>query len=655
MQVLEPPLRPKRGRTLRVLKITRVSRIDPERRESLSNQAQDDLLNRWLDAHYQGSLECLVLDDVGSGERLDRAQLLKAQDLVASGGYDLVLAEDLGRIMRRSAALNFCEECEDTGTRLIAINDSIDTAQEDWRLNAFFAAMRHELYNKDTSRRIKRQQRSNFERGGMIQFFLPGYIKPQGAKHDSEVSVDPEATKVYDEWFDKLERGWSYGRIADWLNDINFPVGPCCTKSTRWSAWLVANVTKNPLLKGMRRRNMQQSKRVNATGRSKSVKAPPELLLTRECPHLAHISPDRFDRVNALLEQRNKNYLRANSAQGKSRSGVPRKRTTWPGQHLTCGICGRLLLYAGSKGKRQLTCGGAIGYKCWSSVSLNSAAAGEKIVDAIVKEIETWPAYHQELANAVEEELAKDKGKLAEEHGQLVARRDQLAQEAKNIGYSLRQLEDSTALLEQLSEIEQEQREIRQELATLGSVQDLKPELPDLQCLKEMAGKALREFDPNAPDFACWIRCLVPVFHVFPVRLIDGGKIHLRAHFEIDLRVAQPGYSLGHAEIGMLKKAVIVDLFDLPQRARLMDQVWKLSQQQDGKLTERDIAHRLSVTQPVVQRAKRLYRQMVDQGRNDPYEYLTSHPLDTGKLRRHLHKRYRFEPLVGYPLEAPEP
>jgi hypothetical protein len=54
----------------------------------------------------------------------------------------LVICEDLGRVCRRMHAHLFCESCEDADTRLVALNDSIDTEREDWQLNSFFTTMR---------------------------------------------------------------------------------------------------------------------------------------------------------------------------------------------------------------------------------------------------------------------------------------------------------------------------------------------------------------------------------------------------------------------------------------------------------------------------------------------------------------------------------
>ncbi|MDQ3329813.1 MAG: recombinase family protein [Planctomycetota bacterium] len=203
-----------------------------------------------------------------------------------------MITEDLGRICRRIHAIAICEAAIDHGVRLIAINDRLDTSDEHWMLNAFFAAMHHQLSNRDTSRRIRRTSRGRFEtNGGMLACLIYGYIKADGAKTDDELLKDPAATPVYDEWFRRLEDGATYAEVADRLNANGISTGPY-HRSPRWTGTMVRAVTLNPILKGVRYRNKRVSKR-NRSGRRKSVKAPPEMLLERECPHLAHIEPER--------------------------------------------------------------------------------------------------------------------------------------------------------------------------------------------------------------------------------------------------------------------------------------------------------------------------------------------------------------------------
>ncbi|HMP06889.1 MAG TPA: recombinase family protein, partial [Lacipirellulaceae bacterium] len=160
---LSPPLRPRNGSLLRVLIVARISTIHQDAR---SLDDQEALCRRWIEDHYDGPVEFEVIATRGSGERLDRAELRQIEDRIASRELDVLITEDLGRIVRRAHAVTICENCEDDGVRLISINDRIDTGQESWRTLAFFQTMHHEMHNADTARRIRRSLRNRFQNGG---------------------------------------------------------------------------------------------------------------------------------------------------------------------------------------------------------------------------------------------------------------------------------------------------------------------------------------------------------------------------------------------------------------------------------------------------------------------------------------------------------
>jgi hypothetical protein len=86
---------------------------------------------------------------------------------------------------------------------------------------------------------------------------------------------------------------------------------------------------------------------------------------------------------------------------------------------------------------------------------------------------------------------------------------------------------------------------------------------------------------------------------------------------------------------------MVVDLFEPPQRAAFRQRV--VAGRGQGR-TERQLAKDLGITQAAVQRAAALDRLMRQRGLTDPYEPLPGPPEGYGKLRRHKHPRYRFEP-----------
>ncbi|HMO86698.1 MAG TPA: hypothetical protein PKC18_17445, partial [Lacipirellulaceae bacterium] len=51
----------------------------------------------------------------------------------------------------------------------------------------------HESHNVDTAQRIRRSLRNRFQNGGVVQFVIYGYIKPEAATSDEQLCKDPAA------------------------------------------------------------------------------------------------------------------------------------------------------------------------------------------------------------------------------------------------------------------------------------------------------------------------------------------------------------------------------------------------------------------------------------------------------------------------------
>ncbi len=142
---------------------------------------------------------------------------------------------------------------------------------------------------------------------------------------------------------------------------------------------------------------------------------------------------------------------------------------------------------------------------------------------------------------------------------------------------------------------------------------------------------------------------LVPKIEVFPVKLIDGNDVVLRAKMVVSLApligVTKDGWD------GLLESAVIVDLFDRPQRETFSSRI--VAMRAEGR-TECEVANALGLTVTAAQRGMALHRMMQPQGRTDAYEYLTVPINGLRRNTRHKHTRYQFCPLPGYPAQVPE-
>ena len=649
---LNPPLIPKRGRKLVVLVICRISKKSQDEK---SLEDQEALYRDWLGDNTDCEVEVVVIAGQGGGERLTRKEYEQACAEVESGRFDLVLVEDLGRVCRRVHAFLFAESCEDQETRLISLNDNVDTAVEGWRLHSFFAVMRHELYNSDTSKRIRRTQRNRFLAGGIVQFVIAGHIKPEGAKTDADLRKDPAFEAIYDKVFQMFEDEAPFAEVADWLNANKVPVGPYSRKK-EWTGPMLARVVRNPILKGVRQRNRKISKRVNKSGDRHSVDAPPEELLQRECPHLAFIEPERYDRVMRKVNARTKKFGRKKRNGVDSRQGKVWKQTNWPGQHLGCGVCGHIYYWNGVLGRRCMMCSGAYDYKCWNSLTLEGQATIRRLTQAIWQKIRELPDFDSEFLTTLRQSLEEETSRSQSRRKELDRQRDAVQRQIERVTEAIADIGNSPSLKDKLKSLENQLEETEVALSELREGQRDQIELPSMDDIRKAAEDLFTTFVPEDQEAARLLHRLITTMVVMPVRLCDNGAVVARVRLTLNLAALS---SSGHtaAELGeAMTCELTVDLFDDPQRAAYRERVMAL---RAAGLTQRQVADHLGLTQPAVQNAIILDRKMKELGISDPYIPVLEPPADCKKLRRHRHPRYRFEPLTGDtvapPTVSPEP
>lgn len=640
MSSLDSSFVPKAGTVLRVVGICRISTTHQDPR-SLADQ--EAYYRTWLKEHVDVPWTLEIIAGQGSGENLEREEYLELIERTAE--FDLVITEDLGRICRRVQAHVFCENAIDVETRVIAINDRVDTADEDWEMSSYFAVMKHESYNKDTSRRIRRSLRNRFTQGAVVQCLPYGYVKPHAKATDAECSKDPQAEPIYEEWFRRLEEGQSYAEISDWLNANKVPVGPY-VRSDRWTPQLVAKVTHNPILKGERRRNERMADRVNKSGRKKSIKAPPSELLIRHCPHLAFFEPAYYDGVIAMLRLRNGKYRRDQDG-GDCRRNVSRKQTRWPGQHLRCGICGRQFVFGGHGQTHHLMCDGARQHRCWSGVTCDGPLMVQKVMAAIRMEIERLDGFDEAFRALVMEEAKAGLSGIATEISTLERQQRSIVKSIGNFTQAIGELGTSPALLSSLREAETQKADVNFRLERLRrSQRDQEPALPDAAEWKAIAHQAFEDIDTTSPVFARLMRELISEIHVYPFRLIDGGLPVLRARFTLNLMGFLPNSSRLPCAISVFQRALVVDLFDKPQREQFRPAV-VLGMQLPG-MTYKALSIQLGTHDTVIQKASQVQRLMNSAGVSDPYLPIRTPIEGNRKYCRHRHPRFSFEPLPGY-------
>ena len=422
-----PP--PKRGGKHLLLGVCRIS---TEHQNEMSLNDQLALYHEWAKKEYPDGYEMDKISSRDSGEALDRAEFLDLTERIESGRYDCVVTEDLGRMARRLHTVLLCETGEDSKTRIVAINDRVDTLVKGWKQNAVFASLRHESYNEDTAYRIRRSLRGRFANGKLPLRLIAGYESDGPGCLEQNCHKKPEAIAIYDEWFDRLDRGQSFAQIADWLNEIQFPVGPNVRKAD-WNGTLVGQVTQNSLLKGLRIQNKRVSERNNRTGRRKSVAADNDDIQKREVPHLAFIEPTRYDRIIRKIKERNARYVNGIAKAANSLTGRTRRDTRWPAQHLRCGICGRNFVLGGHGRKERMMCDGARRYQCWNAMTIDGPDLAMAISDRVRREIVELPEFDANWSEQLRTEANSLSYSKATKLEQLRKDRDKKSREAENL------------------------------------------------------------------------------------------------------------------------------------------------------------------------------------------------------------------------------
>jgi site-specific DNA recombinase len=635
------PFVPRNGHTLQVGIVARISGCTNQKEISLDDQV--DHGKELTDENYRGPVDYKIIATKGKGERLDRPELAMIEAEFRKGILDLCIIEDLGRLVRGSEAVRLLGIAVDHGTRVIVINDCIDTADPNWEQDALNAGAEHVAYNTHVSKRLKYKLMRRFLRnGGAPARPIYGYVIPPEAKTYGEWLRDPAATPIIVEAARRLLANLNCSSVADWLNNQRIPTGPYCRRDT-WTGKLVRQFFANPLLKGMPSRGNRYTKKMHETGRRISVRNPdgPNYYA---CPHLAHVEAALFDELNAKLWESNERYRRKSIGAGKDvRKGVSKKRTAFPGQHSRCAYCGAPHVWGGNGITENLMCSASRQWECWNSIGFNGYRAAQKIISAILDELYKLDGFDAQWREMVRAATCDSGLGLDERRKKLERETQELNRQKKNIADTVADYGAEETFKEKLAEFKARERDLARERSAIERLSSSKIELPEsVAQLRSELESYLRQVTIASPEDGELLRRLVPDFRVHLVRLCDGGHLLPRADITLDL-----GGMLSDLEHvpdikPFLRRQITIDLFEPAQRERIREETVALHTA-NPRMTQEEIAERIAEkpTATAVQRALKLHRRMQGMGLSSPYIRIDSPPADYTKLRRHRNSKYR--------------
>ncbi len=648
----EIELVPRNGHILIVLIVARISGCANQKELSLEDQV--DHAKEVAREYYEGEIDFRIIATTAKGERLDRPELIEIEERLKADEFDLMIFEDIGRLVRGAAAVGLCGIGVDHGVRAISPNDDFDTNDADWEAKVMDASKEHMKHNEHTSRRIKFKKMNHFKKyGGATPCPSAGYIKPDNAKFFSDWSKDEDANEYIKEGLQILRRTLNGAAVSEYFNEVGFSTGPYCRKD-KWDGRMTLRLYRNPILKGLPARGTMKTTKKHELGRRISVPNPKGPIY-REEPHLAFFSPDEIEPVLKAIAEKNAHFKRKKNQNGvDSRCRVPKKRTRAFGQHATCYYCGFHYVWGGNGMTDNLMCSNSREWHCWNSIGFNGPKAAQKLLEVILGCLSSLDGIDNQFQEIVQLAQAGGPENLLTRENKLNRVEDEIERESEKIKKLIREVEniDPNLLYEMMSELTERKKKLSHDRIAFMHAKNRQLDLPKSTLeLKGILQHHLEDVDIHSHEFGDLIRELVPEIYVYQVRLIDGGHLLPRAKIHLNLAGSIPDAAASPELQQLLSRELTLDLFEPPQRELIRPEAVRLA---GTGLEQRKIACQLEEkpTQTAVYNALKLHRQIQAEELSSPYIFLEEPPEDYKKLRRHKNKKYSFQAKAGYQRPA---
>ena len=316
-----------------------------------------------------------------------------------------------------------------------------------------------------------------------------------------------------------------------------------------------------------------------------------------------------------------------------------------------CWYCGRPFVWGGNGVTGHLMCTGSRERCCWNSFGIDGALVCRRVKEVITKQLFALDGFDEHYRLLVEDARRHKGGDLPQRKAKLARDEEDLAHQQRNVGDAIGKLGLNDVLEKKMGELAAEEKRLARERQELKRLETDKLDVPETVAdLRRQIEVSFLDLAHNSPEFADLLKKLVPNFHVYLLRLIDGGHPLPRARISLHLDGLVPDASRVAGLPEILHHDVTIDLFEAPpQREAIRQEAVALTGQ---NLDQREVARRLKVTQTAVSDALQLHKMMLERQLTSPYVILEGPPNDYTKLRRHLHPQYQFRPLEGYERPA---
>ncbi|MCL2547003.1 MAG: recombinase family protein [Oscillospiraceae bacterium] len=390
----------------------RLSRDDEQQGDSNSIANQKAMLEKYAKDNQFRDMQVFV-DDGYTGTNFDRPGWNALMEQVEMGAVKTVIVKDMSHLGRDYLKVGFYTEVAfpEKGVRFIAVNNGIDSAnQQDSDFTPFLNII-NEWYAKDTSKKIRAVMKNKGESGQYLTTIPPyGYMKdPDNSKR---WVVDDEAAKVVQRIFALCLDGYGPSKIARILNED----GIKSPSENHWATTTVAKILERKEYLG-HTVNFKTS-RISYKNKKK-LDNPTDKHMVFENTHEPIVDLDTWEKVQEL---RKRKLRPARTGKTNMFSGIAH-----------CADCGAKLYYCTSKNfeSRQDH------FVCSNSRSKGKEICGTHFIRAVVlEEMVLWHLqtvtdfvrqYEDEFRNRVNAMRSADLKK------ELATKRKQITQGEKRI------------------------------------------------------------------------------------------------------------------------------------------------------------------------------------------------------------------------------
>lgn len=291
----------------------RLSRDDELQGDSNSIKNQKAILKKYADDNGFKNIEFFV-DDGVSGTTFDRPDFQRMIAEMDAGRIATIIVKDMSRLGRDYLKVGYYTEVAfpEADIRFIAINNGVDSAnQQDSDFTPFLNII-NEWYAKDTSKKIKAVFKAKGESGKPLCTNVPyGYMKdPENKDH---WIIDEPAAEVVRRIFDLCIKGFGPSQIANKLHDekvlspsayLKAKGGNPTALSYDQYGWVARTVSDILSRKEYLGHTVNFKTRKKSFKSKKMIKNNPSEWQIFENTHEAIISQDTYDTVQLIRDGR---------------------------------------------------------------------------------------------------------------------------------------------------------------------------------------------------------------------------------------------------------------------------------------------------------------------------------------------------------------